>query len=113
MIFFEGSENKKFILPVLVIIFVVFIISSWLDYNPIKRISEQEKEYRYWDDFALVLSKTEESFENNFVAAELSLDNLQEEGKQQLKQAVLVEETREFLENKKNNSSTEATSTDN
>jgi len=112
MIFFEADENKKVVLFILVGVFLLFIVSQWIKYKPTRRSASDNATKLYWTEFEQRFSGTKESFENNFEIAEIQFNNIKEEAEQEIRQEVLLENVKEYLEKKKNSTSSNATSTE-
>ncbi len=112
MIFLEGDKNKKILLFFLVSIFMIFIIFQWIENGPLNKTSSDKSGNEYWDQFDEVFSATGKTIESNLEQGEQEIDDFQDEQDREYKQNLLLENTKEYLENKKQATSSKATSTD-
>lgn len=112
MIFFDIDENKKITLFFLVTFSMLFIVFQWFKYNPITSVANDEVDNTYWLEFDKQFSNTKKALENNFAVAEIKLNKLKEESEQEAREEILLQSAREYLENKKNVTSSNATSTE-
>lgn len=107
MIFLEDDNNKKNLAFILAAIFFVVLAFQWVNYNPVRNIPKNEDDF--WQKIDLGVEQAGDSLQYSFEQSQVNFNNINTEFEQDLKQAALLEETKQFLEEKKNSTSSTST----